>query len=353
MPPPEERGAPEAGTPPCYEPGTPLIPAQHQPALVADYVGSFELDAGALPPAVSRFEPAGLYSPGRYLDLLRAAARALADPETAFALGRQALPGHFGAASHALLQAPTLRRALQVLVAHPARLSPLLVPHLHVSARAVVLYWTEAAPAPDLRGFLVDLQMTAVDAMCRWLAGQRLPWTFCFNRPRPARSELHEAHLGPRLRFGCHVDAMLIDPQWLDRPWSNPRALQSAAVHDALDRLAAADEPRRSFLALLYDHLERRLPWGPSLEPTAAAFGMSAATLKRRLALHGTHFQAELDRVRLHRALELMFCQGLSDPAIGRSLGIADPTNYRRALRRWSGVTPRLLRDALQPLSLC
>jgi AraC-like DNA-binding protein len=338
--------------PTSFEPGTALIPGRHQPALLVDHLQSLDHDPAPMLAAAGLTlerlaDPACLLTPVQYLQLLRDCARTAASAETSFMLGRQSLPGHFGAASHALLGASTLRRALQVLVAHPARLSPLLAPHLLVEPQLAALYWTDGCRAGGQRGFLVEMHMSAVASMCDWLAGERLPWRFCFNRTPPRVTEPHEAHLGRRLHFNCQLDAMLIDPAWLDRPWANPRAVRSASLQQALDREARTEDPRRSFLALLYDQLLASVHVNPGLERSALHFGISPATLKRRLAAHGTHFQAELDQVRLHVALRLMHCRGFDNDAVGRHLGIVDPTNFRRSVKRWSGLTPSLLRAAL------
>ena len=85
-----------------------------------------------------------------------------------------------------------------------------------------------------------------------------------------------------------------------------------------------AQEPRRHLLELVYAHLLERVRCAPGLEDTASAFGMSAATFKRRLAACGTHFQAELDQVRLHTALRLMHGRGLDNEAVGHYLGFDD-----------------------------
>lgn len=336
----------------CYDAATPLIPAPHQPAVLLEHLRSLDLDPAPLLSAAGlpAFELDGAesrLSPSQLLCLLRHAAQAVGDPELAFQLGRQLLPGHYGAASHALLTAGTLRRALQVLQLHGARLSPLLVPHVAIDGPLAVLYWTEACAGAGMRSFLVDMQMSAVAAACQWLAGERLPWTFLFNRGEPGRRDAHEVHLGTRLRFRCHLDAMVIDADQLDRPWANPRALRSTAIAEALDREATAQEPRRHLLALVYAHLLERVRCAPGLDDTAAAFGMSPATFKRRLAACGTHFQAELDQVRLHTALRLMHAQGLDNEAIGRHLGFDDPANFRRSMKRWAGLTPAQLRLGL------
>lgn len=334
-----------------YDDGTPLIPAQHQPALVLEGLQALDVAPATLQAAAGLHgPPPALYTPAQLLALLRGAARLQRnDPELPFQLGRQWLPGHFGAASHALLTASSLRRAMTVLALHAARLSPLLVPHLVVEGGRAALVWTAACACAGQRAFLVDLQMGAFAATCHWLAGERLPWTFLFNRGEPARRDAHEVHLGHRLRFRCQLDAMVIDSDQLDRAWRHPRALDSARLTAALDQEALDQQPRRSLLALLYDHLQARLHAPPGLEETAAAFGVSPATLKRRLAACGTHFQAELDQVRLHAALRLMHGRGMDNEAVARHLGIGDAANFRRAVKRWAGLTPAQLRAGWRP----
>lgn len=332
--------------------GDSFIPAQHQPALVLDYARSRDLDGPALlrgtglpdacTPSLSR-----TLSPAQYLQLLSNVSAALGSPDTSFMLGQQMLPGHYGAVSHALLHARHLREALQILAEHQHRLCPLLCPRLRDEGGLAVLYWTDCFGAPSQLPALVEMHMTAVAAMGRWLGGERLPWRFCFNRASPRHREQHEVHLGPQLRFGCHLDAMLIDAAWLDRPWprGNETAVSVALRSEALDRHSAPQHP--SLLTALYRHLLEGIRSAPTLESTAASFGVSPATLKRHLARHGTHFQAELDQVRTHVALYLFQMRGYDNDAVARYLGFHDATNFRRSFKRWTGQTPSLLRDGL------
>lgn len=334
---------------PYYELATPLVPASHQPALLADHLRSLDLDPAALLRGTGLglgifdgpWARQALLTPQHYAALLANAARAVNDPEFAFQFGRQLLPGHYGAASRALLTAGSLRQALHAMTRHAARLSPLLAPHWAEEGGLAVLYWTDTGAGPGQRAFLVEAQMSAVAAACRWLAGERLPWRFAFNRGAPRECDAHEAHLGTRLRFACHLDAMMIGAEWLDRPW--PRA--AGAVDDAGE--TPAEAPQASFLGALYDHLLGQVRRPPGLDDTAAAFGLSPATFKRRLAAHGTHYQAELDRVRLHAALGLMHARGLDNDEVGRWLGFDDAANFRRSMKRWAGLTPAQLRQGL------
>lgn len=330
------------------------IAAQFQPALALDFAQHRELDSAAIlngTGLVSLQAPASDHrmSPQQYLQLLTNIAGAARSADTSFMLGQQMLPGHFGPLSHLLAHAANLREALACLARYPMHLSPLLAPRLLIENKLAVLYWSDSFGAGPWRGFLVEMHMTAVSAMCRWLSGARLPWQFCFNRTRPRHLEQHEVHLGDALRFDCHLDALLIDATWLDQPW--PRA-NAAAVIVAARSIESSLAQQRSLTDALYDYLLDHIRSAPTLEESASAFGVSAATLKRQLARHGTHFQAELDQVRTHVALQL-FHGGLHDnDDVAQHLGFHDANNFRRSFKRWTGITPLLLRQSLHAYRL-
>lgn len=327
--------------------GQPSIPARQQPALALEYGRSRDAaDADLLRHTglVAGFDAAALLSPAQYLQQLANTLQVLDSPDTSFMLGQMLLPGHDGAASHALVQAPTLRVLLQTLCRFHARLTPLLRPRFETWGEVALLYWVDAHGAPGIRPALVEMYMTAVVALCRWLGGERLPWRFCFNRGAPRHVEQHHVHLGSELRFGCQLDAMLIPSSWLDRPW--PRANDTAA---RLARQAADLEPARrpGLLAALYDYLLAQVREAPTLERSAADFGVSPATFKRQLLRHHTHFQAELDQVRTHVALWLFQVERADNEAVARYLGFHDAANFRRSFKRWTGLTPGPIRAAL------
>ncbi|MES2322667.1 MAG: AraC family transcriptional regulator ligand-binding domain-containing protein [Pseudomonadota bacterium] len=331
-----------------WQAGDACIRAQDQPALVLDYAHRRELaerlvfpgtglDGWDLPDADHTL------TPEQYLRLLSNVAAGLKSADTSFQLGQHMLPGHFGNISHALTQAHSLRDAIGMLRRYQLPLSPLLAPRFAEEGGLGIVYWTPGFGVTPMQGFVLEMQMTAFSAMCRWLSGEKLPWRFCFNRTQPRYIEQFEVHLGPRLRFNCQLDAMLIDAVWLDHPW--PRGNATAAAI-AL-RHAPPKAEQRALLSAVHDYLLENIRRSPTLEETATAFAVSPATLKRHLARHGSHFQAELDQVRAHVALMLMH-RGHDNDAVARHLGYHDANNFRRSFKRWTGMTPLLSRQGIQ-----
>jgi AraC-like DNA-binding protein len=310
-----------------YEVDTPCLAWADQAVLLAEFARSRGL---AVPIAT-----APLISPRQLLGLLAPLREGGAD--AAFVIGQQWLPGHYGLASQALQEAPDLLTALQLLCRHAGRLSPLLTPRLLVDEQALLLVWTDACGLPPgLRGFVVDLHMSALSSMAAWLGGERLPWAYSFNRTAPRDRAQHAVFLGERLRFDCQADTMRLDVSMTRRPWPCRPGRAAAALAQGADPQAG----RRGLLAALHDRLLTRLDTPPTLDELATAFAVSPATLKRRLAQHGTHYQAELDQVRALVALYLLVQRGQANETVAAALGFFDSANFRRFFKRWTGVSP-------------
>ncbi|MFY7867289.1 AraC family transcriptional regulator ligand-binding domain-containing protein [Roseateles sp.] len=333
--------APAHNTLEPYQLGTRCLAWEHWPVLVLEFARSRGLEPAVLQQAVG-VTAAAPVSPQQLLGLLAELQRQLQAADVPFVLGQLSLPGHYGLPSHALSQALDLQQALRLLVDHAARLSPLLTPRLLHHGDELILLWTEACGlAPAQRSFIVDMQMSAVTALCQWLGGERLPWRYSFNRTRPRDLSQHAVYLGADLQFDCQLDAMRLPMAWARKPW--PRGVPGSMAVQALAQGAEAASRQRGLLAALYDYLLPRYRQAPSLEEAAASFGVSSATLKRHLAQHGTHYQAQLDQVRTHVALYLLLLQGRSNEVVAMQLGFHDRSNFRRSFKRWTGLVPSLL----------
>jgi len=79
----------------------------------------------------------------------------------------------------------------------------------------------------------------------------------------------------------------------------------------------------------------------PTIDGAARQLGIPVRTLQRRLREAGLSYRQLVDTVRFDEA-----CRLLGDPRarladVATVLGFADPGNFRRAFKRWSGVSPR------------
>lgn len=116
----------------------------------------------------------------------------------------------------------------------------------------------------------------------------------------------------------------------------------SARREMAKKKAAKANGIRRRVEA----HLEPLLATGPvRIELVARALGCSRQTLYRRLKAEGLTFEQVLDDLRRHRALALVRDAALPVKEIAWRLGFSDPAAFSRAFKRWTGKSPRAMRE--------
>jgi AraC-like DNA-binding protein len=86
-----------------------------------------------------------------------------------------------------------------------------------------------------------------------------------------------------------------------------------------------------------------------TLPLAAAALEISPRSLQRHLKANGISYSDLLNESRYEIARSLLAGTALHIAEIGRTLGYNDPSGFSRAFTRWSGMSPRKFRMALQP----
>jgi AraC-like DNA-binding protein len=85
----------------------------------------------------------------------------------------------------------------------------------------------------------------------------------------------------------------------------------------------------------------------PTVERLASAAGLSVRSLQRRLGEEGASFSSLLAEVRRDLALEALSTSERKVGEIAASLGYGQHSSFTRAVRRWSGTSPRTLAERL------
>jgi len=88
-----------------------------------------------------------------------------------------------------------------------------------------------------------------------------------------------------------------------------------------------------------------------SIEVVAEALGVGVRTLQRQLMVEATSFQECLAEARAMRARDLLMETALSIAQIAGQLGYHETNSFRRAFRRWFGVSPTQFRECLMARS--
>jgi len=189
-----------------------------------------------------------------------------------------------------------------------------------------------------------------------WRATLQTVLSACLGRPFRARS-MRFPYPQPKYlaayidAFDCELvfDAPVLefsfDIDLLNEPLPDTADETAAFCKELCSRIigdiGAANPITREVRMVLLQHLRRSL----SAPEVAAELKMSTRTLYRRLEEAGHSFQSLSDSVRLTVAAEYLDSTAMSVSELAFRTGFSDTANFRRAFRRWTGVTPSKWRE--------
>lgn len=170
------------------------------------------------------------------------------------------------------------------------------------------------------------------------------------RHPRPSRITEHRRVLQVEPSFGAAENVIVLDRAALDlKIVSQERAVAAyldAYARDALTRLPPEEEDLASKVQrLVVTELARG---DTSATRIGKLLGMHPRTMQRRLAELDTSLAALVDEARASLARRYLADDRLAVGEIAFLLGFSDPSNFHRAFRRWTGVTPAAFREAAQ-----
>jgi AraC-like DNA-binding protein len=266
------------------------------------------------------------------------------EPGLGFYLGMQKRISIYGHLGFAMMSAGTVRECLELAVQFTPILTAALVLRLHVEGRVASLAIEPQVNMGDAEDVANLSLVVGLTHMGTALTGREFTGTAEFEMLEPPYFEAFR-HLLPGACFGQPATRVVFDAAMLDVPL--------ATADRAAMRLAKAD-CERAFAALDFDaNIGRRVRsalWGSDrlrgLDEVAAALGVSARTLSRRLAEQGFAFSDLVDRERRERALVLLTGSSASLDDVAERLGYSTVPNFVRAFRRWTGTTPGAYRRA-------
>jgi AraC-like DNA-binding protein len=186
--------------------------------------------------------------------------------------------------------------------------------------------------------FLTESLLVLWHRFSSWLIGRRIPLQGAeFGYPEPAHAAEYHLIFGCPLRFGARVTTIAFDPKFLRMPVvQDEAALKRFLRHSPADLLS-----RRDHGADTSGHVRRLLGRGVTgLEAVAAQLGVSAPTLRRRLAAEGTSFREVREQLLRDQAVASLVRGGESVEELALRLGFSEASAFHRAFKRWTGSSP-------------
>jgi AraC-like DNA-binding protein len=181
-----------------------------------------------------------------------------------------------------------------------------------------------------------------------WLADRRLPLeTVHFSfKEGPMSAEPLRAYQTSNVSFGDAYTGFKIRRHLLALPvLADERRLRRFLSEEARSMLLRYHDQHRvddKVKSILRRNLGRHV----ELEEVASQLGITAVTLRRRLAEEcGLTFSDLRDAVRRKAALEMVGDPATKLDSISAELGFAEYSTFHRAFRRWTGFSPTEYRE--------
>jgi len=212
---------------------------------------------------------------------------------------------------------------------------------LDQSGDLVKLWYKIPAPAGRAAPASLDAVLAVFVQLCRITKSTDFsPVRVELQREAPANRDKFSAFFRAEVVYQCAENCLYFDPDELNQPLAMASP-ELARVNDriVIDYLQRYDNSHsgNQVRACIID----LLPSGPpSQETVARALNMSARTLQRRLSSDALTYKQLLEDVRLSLAKQYLKEAGRSVSEVTYLLGFSEPSNFARAFKRWTGVSP-------------
>lgn len=273
--------------------------------------------------------------------LLTRAIELTGQPGLGILLGlRMRVPAH-GYLGFAAMTAPTIRHALELAVRYAPTRTTALALRLE-DGNPTSLYLEERHDLGRMRETVLFALAVGLWRISEALTGQRVLGRAEFGFPMPSFAPVL-INTPVNASYGHPHHRLLFAPEYLTLPLVMAHPSASLLAQEQCERALEALD-RTGLVARVREVLPRPGGGVRSVEEVADALGTSVRTLHRKLKAEGVVF-SEISDAHQHR----LACQLLDDPAasveaVAAEVGYSDVSNFTRAFRRWTGMTPAAYR---------
>jgi len=281
-----------------------------------------------------------------YLYIQDSAAEYVHDPYFGLHMGEFAEPGSWSILGYLMMNCKTLGEAFEKSGRYARIIGELIEARgeMHFFKAKAIFFTPPHAPKMSRHCFEATFSSTI--RIMRTLTGADLhPLEVTFIYPEPESRAEYERIFHCPVLFGCKENSMTIDPRSLNTPirLANPVLLAQFEQYAQafLAELDRKDETSQAVTHILLSHLDDE---SMSIQKVAREMSVSVRTLQHRLEEEGVVFSDLLRDVR-HRLAQQYLRENYSVEQITYLLGFSEPSVFRKAFKKWSGVTPKEYRE--------
>ena len=282
--------------------------------------------------------------------LFEEAAHQTGDQNFGLWFGNQFRPHDLGLWGYLAVSSPTLGAALQNIIdTFPCHQQHSLLRLASRSDGRLMLQYQIRAPDIVERRQDAELSLGMFLNIFRECLGRSwTPEAVYFEHPRPLDAEQHEAAFGAPACFSQPTNALVFRPGVLERPMPRRDLKMMAMMHACLEALGSRADDCEPLIDRVRMAVRTRLPGGwPPLEEVGEDLRLSPANIQRELARVGLTYKGLVQTMRRELAFAYLRQRHLPLSEIAFLLGYSELSAFSRAVRRWTGGSPRAVRNRL------
>ena len=277
-----------------------------------------------------------------------ALADASKDPDFGLHFAERMTVDAFDVVGHVFARSRTLGQGLDRVVAYSRILHDAGRVETERRGSSVVVFPGCRGLVNDFPRQIAEFSAASVLVLGRSTTGRELRAVAVrFRHPAPASVSEHVRIFGVAPTFDAGETEVELDGAVLDYPIldAQPGVL---GYLDAYARDVLAKLPDESDIVSVVERaVASAMSRGtPDVEIIASQLGMGSRTLQRRLAEAEATFQEIVDSVRRRYAERYLAEDRLAISEIAFLVGFSEASNFHRAFRRWTGITPAAFREA-------
>ena len=264
--------------------------------------------------------------------------------------GNQFLPRHLGLWGYAAISSPTVGSALETLVGYFRYQQEASTMRLAKSDNGLVrLEYKITAPEIIERRQDAELSLGMfLNVMREGLFSSWSPEEVHFEHPKPADWHAHEAAFSAPVYFSQSTNALLFSPNVLETPMPACDLTLMTVMQTCLEQLGEQTQTPTSLIDQVRSTIRTKLPSGyPCLDLVARTLQLSPSTVQRELASEGLAYKDIVEKTRRDLAFSYLKQRQLPLSEIAFLLGYSELSVFSRAMRRWTGESPRTVRAKL------
>jgi AraC-like DNA-binding protein len=310
------------------------------------YLDSLDVDIDAFLRSLG-IDPVKVQSPDTripiktYLRIQDQAAQYVNDPNFGLHMGEYAEAGSWSILGYIMMNCETLGEAFQKSARYHRIIGNLIEGNASLRLNKIKVALVTPPHAPKMSRHCFEATISSSVRMMRTLTGEEInPLKVTFSYPEPESTAEYERVFRCPVLFDQKETSFVIHIGVLNKPilYANPELLHhfERYAQAYLAEMDRQDEHTRAVTKIILSRLDDE---GLTIKKVAKEMSVSVRTLQYRLKGEGVVFTDLLKDVRENLAKKYL-CQDYTVEEITYLLGFSEPSVFRKAFKKWSGVTP-------------